>query len=59
MAMFTNSQYQCAALLGKYAGLDPFRFKLKGLRRQITIQWIPGHSDILQNEMADSVAKQV
>ena len=32
------------------------RLKLKRLRRQITIQWIPGH--ILGNEMADSVAKQ-
>ena len=34
------------------------RFKLKGLRRQITIKWIPGHIDILGNEMADYVAKQ-
>ena len=30
------------------------KFKLRGLRRQITIQWIPGHSDILENKMADS-----
>ena len=35
----------------------PLRFKLKGIRRQITIEWTPGHSDILGNEMADYVAK--
>ena len=46
------------ALIGKSTGLDPITFKLKELRRQITIQWIQGHSDILGNVMVDSVAKQ-
>ena len=36
----------------------PLRIKLKILNRQITIQWIPGNSEILRNEMADSVVKQ-
>ena len=58
MAVFTDSQSLCADLIGKSTGLDPLRLKLKGLRRQITKQWIPGLSDILRSEMADSVAKQ-
>ena len=58
VAVFTDSQSLCAALLGKFRGLDPHIFKLKGLRRQIKIQWIPRHSNILGNEIADSVAKQ-
>ena len=57
--VFTDSHSLYAALLGKSTGLDPLRFKLKGLRRQITIQWIPGHSNNLGNEMEDSVVKQV
>ena len=55
VAVFTDSQSLCAALLGKSTGLDPLRFNLKQLRRQITIQRIPGHSNILGNEIADSV----
>ena len=39
--------------------LGPVRFNLKGLSRQSTIKWIPEHSNILGNEIADSVAKQV
>ena len=58
VAVFTDSQSVCAALLGKSTGLDPFRFNTKGFIRQITIQWIPGHSNSLGNEIADSVAKQ-
>ena len=60
MAVFTDSQSISAALLEKSTGLDALRFKFKGLRKHITIQcqWIPGHSDILGNELADSVAKQ-
>ena len=54
--VFTISQSQCAALLANSTG--PFRLKLKGLRRQIMIQWIPTHSDILGNDMEDYVAKQ-
>ena len=50
-------QCSCAALLGNSTGLEPLRFKLKELRIQITIQWIPGHSDILGNVMEDSVDK--
>ena len=45
-------------MLGKSTSLDHLRFNLKGLRRQITIQWTPGHSNILGNEIADFVAKQ-
>ena len=55
VTVFTDSQFLCAALLGKSTGLDSLRFKIKGLRRQIKF---PGHSDILVNEMADYVTKQ-
>ena len=39
-------------------GVDPLNSNLKGLRRQITIQWITWHSDILRNEITDSATKQ-
>ena len=58
VTVFTYSQPLCAALLGKSTGLYPLRFNLTALRSQITIQWIPGHSNILGNEMPDCVAKQ-
>ena len=51
VAVFTDSQSLCAAQLGKF--YRPRRPQIQGLRRQITIQWIPGHCDILGNEMAD------
>ena len=51
-------QSVCADLLGKSTGLDLLRFNLKGLRRQINIQWVPRHSNILGNVIADYVAKQ-
>ena len=44
--------------VGKSTGLDLLRFDLEGLRRQITIKWIPGHSNILGNEITNYVAKQ-
>ena len=47
----------CRSALNVYRP-GPLRFKFKGLRRQIRIQWISGHSDILGNEMTYSVAKQ-
>ena len=56
VVVFSDSQSLSAALLGKSTCLDPPRPYLKGLRRQITIQWIPAHSNISGNEMADYVA---
>ena len=38
VALFTDSQSLCVALIGKSTGLDSLRFNLRGLRRQITIQ---------------------
>ena len=58
VAVFTDSQSLWAVLLGKSTCFDPLRFKLKVLRRQITVQCILGQSDILGNEFADSVVKQ-
>ena len=57
VAVFTDSQSLCIALLGKSC-LDPLRFNLRELRRQINLQWIPAHSNMLGNEIADSAAKQ-
>ena len=58
VAVFMDSESLCAALLIKSTCLNPHRFKLKGLRRQITKQWVPGHKKISGNKMADSVTKQ-
>ena len=48
----------CIALLGKSKGLTTLRFNFNGHRRQITIQPIPAHINILKNKIADYVAKQ-
>ena len=53
-------QWKCSWTPNLYVPLclETLRFNLKGLGRQITRQWIPGHSNVLGNEIADSVAKQ-
>ena len=55
VAVFTDSPISMCCFSWKVHRPRPLTFNLKGLRRQITIQWIPGHSNILGNEIADSV----
>ena len=57
-AVYTDSQSICSALLSTTPALDGIRAKINGLWTLIAVQWIPGHSKIPGNEMADDSAKQ-
>ena len=57
VAIFTDSQSLCMALLGSTPNLDTLRKKICDVKCHLTIQWIPGHSEIPGNELADTVAK--
>ena len=56
-AVFTDSQSLCSALLHTSPGLDTLKEALVSLINPLTIQWIPGHSKIPGNELADEAAK--
>ena len=58
VAIFTDSQSLCVALAGDSPSLDPIRSRIKNIRAQITIQWVPGHCEIVGNEWADETAKK-
>ena len=58
MAIVTDSQSLCLALLGDGFELDQLRDRLWRYGSKIIIQWVPGHQDIPGNELADAVAKE-
>ena len=58
VAIITDSQSLCLALLGTGFELYQLRFRLRRYHHQIIIQWVPGHKDIPGNDLADEVAKQ-
>jgi ribonuclease HI len=58
VGIFTDSQSLCEALLSFSPDIDQLRFKLKNSKCKIFIQWIPGHSKIPGNDLADELAKQ-
>ena len=58
VGIFTDSQSLCEALLGFNPDTDQLRSKLRSSKYAVTIQWIPGHSNIPGNELADKAAKE-
>ena len=57
VAIFTDSQSLCIALEKLSPGVEALSAKLNGITAPITIQWIPGHSNVPGNELADAAAK--
>ena len=53
----TDSQSLCQALLGSDPELAVLRNRIQTSPVRISIQWIPGHSEITGNEVADAAAK--
>ena len=54
----TDSQSLCMAMQSHNAETDGIREILQNHEGKITIQWIPGHSNIPGNDLADAAAKQ-
>ena len=54
----TDSQSLCMAMESFNPETDQIRYNLRNHQAPVTIQWIPGHSDVPGNEMADQAAKE-
>ena len=54
----TDSQSLCKAILGSSSDTDELKLLLSDCVPEVAIQWIPGHSDIPGNDLADACAKE-
>ena len=54
----TDSKSLCQKLAGSCALIADLRLKLLKAPGSITLQWVPGHSDVPGNELADVAAKE-
>ena len=58
VCVVTDSQSLCQAIQGVGPDLDQLRLRLRNSPSLIFIQWVPGHSNIPGNEVADEEAKK-
>ena len=54
----TDSQSLCSALQNRSNDVGDLLKNIRECQNQVVIQWIPGHSDIPGNEIADAMAKE-
>ena len=58
IAFMTDSKSLCDALIGYGTDVDILRRRIRNATFKLTIQWIPGHSNIPGNDLADEAAKR-
>ena len=53
----TDSQSLCMALSNHNPETEEIRYNLRDHTGKIYIQWIPGHTDVSRNDLADEAAR--
>ena len=53
----TDSQSMCESLQGYGEDISDLRKRLLASQTEISVQWVPGHSNIVGNDLADAAAK--